>query len=141
MLTRYKFSDFIFIFPIGAAGYSLLEVLWRGYTHWSMAITGGLCFCIIYQISCKLPAKRLVQQTFHCAFAVTGIEFAAGCILNLLFKMDVWDYSDLPFHLLGQICLPYFFLWALLCFPLHFLCTALSRWIRRLERVSADNCI
>ena len=31
------------IFSTGALGYSLLEILARGYTHWTMTILGGLC--------------------------------------------------------------------------------------------------
>ncbi len=45
---------------------------------------------------------------------ITAAEFAAGCILNLGLGLAVWDYSDMPFQLLGQICLPYSILWAVL---------------------------
>ena len=30
---------------LGAAGYPLAELCWRGRTHWSMALLGGLCLC------------------------------------------------------------------------------------------------
>ena len=29
------------LFLVGAGGYCLLELLWRGRTHWTMALTGG----------------------------------------------------------------------------------------------------
>ena len=29
------------VFALGAAGYATLELLWRGRTHWTMALTGG----------------------------------------------------------------------------------------------------
>ena len=48
------------------------------------------------------------------AGVITAAEFAAGCILNLGLGLAVWDYSDMPFQLLGQICLPYSILWAVL---------------------------
>lgn len=36
--------------PIGVVGgliYMGIEIIWRGYTHWTMGILGGLCFIII----------------------------------------------------------------------------------------------
>ena len=133
MYYHAKASDLLFIFPIGAAGYSLLEVLWRGYTHWTMSLTGGLCFCLIYLISCGLHKGSVPLKCIYGACAVTCVEFIVGCVVNLLFHMNVWDYSSLPLHLFGQICLPYSILWLLLCLPLYFLCRALARGIRRLE--------
>ena len=128
---KQKMSDYIFIFPIGAAGYSLLEVCWRGYTHWSMALAGGACFCCIYAIF-HLTQIRFFTKCLLCSAAVTGIEFIFGCVVNLLLHMNVWDYSSLPLHLLGQICLPYTVLWFLLCIPLFPLCVRLERLFRRL---------
>ena len=32
----------IVLFSIGAMGYGLIEILWRGYTHWSMLTAGGI---------------------------------------------------------------------------------------------------
>ena len=42
------------IFLIGGALYNLIEILWRGYTHWSMFIVGGLCFQLIGYIQTAL---------------------------------------------------------------------------------------
>lgn len=125
-------SDFIFIFPIGAAGYSLLEVLWRGYTHWTMALVGGLCLCILYSMFGKYKKAGIIKKCLLCAALICAVEFISGCIINLVFKLNVWDYSHLPFNILGQICLPYYLLWLLLCLPLYSLCMLLSKWIRRL---------
>ena len=47
---------------------------------------------------------------------VTFVEFCAGCVLNLWLGLDIWDYSDIPFNLLGQICLPFSLVWWVLCF-------------------------
>jgi uncharacterized membrane protein len=38
----------------------------------------------------------------------------AGIIVNLAFKWGVWDYSQMPYNFMGQICLLYFNLWFLL---------------------------
>ncbi len=130
-----KMPDMFFIFPIGGAGYNLLEILWRGYTHWSMALAGGLCFCCIYAI-CSSQGTHFLTKCALCAFTITGIEFVFGCIVNLLFHMEVWDYSHLPLHLLGQVCLPYTALWFLLTMPLIPLCKRLNVLIRKLEAAS-----
>ncbi len=26
----------------------MVEILWRGYTHWTMTLTGGVCFLVLY---------------------------------------------------------------------------------------------
>lgn len=45
------------------------------------------------------------------AAMVTAAEFAAGCVLNLWLGLGVWDYTDMPFNLMGQICLPFSAAW------------------------------
>ena len=89
------------LFSIGAVGYGLIEIIWRGYTHWSMLGAGGICFVFF--------------GTF-----VTGIEFIFGVVFNIILKKNVWDYSKMPMNIGGQICMPYSCLWVLLslvCIP------------------------
>lgn len=106
------------IFTIGSVGYSLIEILWRGFTHWTMAVTGGICFLAVYFLNLKYRKKPLVEKCFMCSVVITAVEFLVGCIVNLVLKWDVWNYSKMHFNLLGQICLLYSFLWFLLSFPL-----------------------
>ncbi len=47
------------------------------------------------------------------------IEFLTGCILNLAFKLNIWDYSGLPLNVAGQITFCFAPLWFLIC-PLAF---------------------
>lgn len=35
------------LFLIGGALYYCIEILWRGYSHWTMAVVGGICFVVI----------------------------------------------------------------------------------------------
>ncbi len=44
---------------------------------------------------------------------ITALEFTTGLIVNVWLKMDIWDYSNLPYNFMGQICLFYSFLWFL----------------------------
>lgn len=56
----------------------------------------------------------IVFQMVISMFVITTVEFIAGYIINIRLGWDVWDYSELPFNLMGQICLPYMGLWFLL---------------------------
>ena len=42
-----KFCQTVDLFAMGGGTYGLIEVLWRGYTHWSMALLGGVLFLLI----------------------------------------------------------------------------------------------
>lgn len=106
------------LFAIGAIGYSLIEIIWRGFTHWTMAITGGICFTAIYHLNQKYADKPIGDRSLLCAGVITAVEFAVGCLVNLVLRWNVWDYSRLPFNLLGQVCPLYAFLWFVLSFPL-----------------------
>lgn len=114
---------YMLIFLSGAFGYGLVELLYRGYTHWSMIIVGGACLLSFYFIEKGFPNAGIVTKAIIGALIVTFYEFFVGCIVNLHFGLGVWDYHDQPFSLLGQICPAFSFLWFLLC-----LCLA---WIYR----------
>ena len=116
-MTIYKRCYFIFI--AGAFGYCLLEILWRGYTHPSMGIAGGLCLIGIYYIS-KLNYSRVFRAVLS-TLLITLTEFIFGVILNILLKLNIWDYSGMPFNFLGQICLPFSLLWFVLSYTLIFI--------------------
>ena len=107
LLKRYSL-----FFIIGGIGYAVIELLWRGRTHWSMVIAGGLCFVLFSFVAEKFISKHLVFKAVLCSLGVTAIELIFGIIFNIIFKMGVWDYSDLPLNFIGQICPRYTLLWA-----------------------------
>lgn len=122
------------LFLIGGRIYTCIEVLWRGFTHWTMFILGGSCFVIMgllneYKFSWKMS---LLKQSLISAVIITVFEFFTGCIVNLWLGWNVWDYSGLPFNLLGQICLYYFLLWI----PLSVVGIILDDWIRYLVYIA-----
>ena len=98
---------YVVLFLIGGATYFCIEMLWRGHSHWTMFIVGG----INEWFDWEMP---LWKQMLICSVGITAIEFLAGVAINLIFKLNVWDYSNQPFNILGQICLLYSFLWFLL---------------------------
>jgi uncharacterized membrane protein len=101
-------------FAVGGVGYGTLEMLWRGRTHWTMIIAGGLCFVIFSKIAKKYKNKNIIFKSFLCALSVTAVEFVFGLVFNIILGMNVWDYSGLPLNLFGQICLLYTALWMIL---------------------------
>lgn len=103
------------LFMTGGLIYIMMELLWRGYSHWTMFIVGGLCFVLIGLINefytYDIP---LVRQMLIGSCIVTAVEFMSGCIINLWLGWDIWDYSDMLLNVLGQVCLLYMVLWFLL---------------------------
>ena len=92
---------------IGGLIYILIELLWRGHTHISMFILGGVCFVAIGLINELFPWELgIVWQSMIGAVIVTVCEFIIG--------LNVWDYSNMPFNVMGQICLPFSLAWVVL---------------------------
>ena len=105
------------MFGMGGLTYILIEILWRGYTHWTMFLVGGICFVLIGGLNERFTFEMsLLSQMTISAVAITVIEFVVGCIVNIWLHMNVWDYSEVPLNLFGQICVPYMVLWFLLSF-------------------------
>lgn len=105
-------EKYTFLFLTGGFAYNLIEIIYRGYTHWTMFILGGICFIALGSINNFLSWDTpLIIQSVIGAFIITILEFITGCIVNLKLGWDVWDYSDMLFNIKGQICLPFFLLW------------------------------
>lgn len=91
---------------LGGTVYVFIEFMWRGYSHWSMFLLGGVCFVALGLINEIIPWEMpLTAQMFIGCAIITVLEFITGCIVNLWLGWDVWDYSELPCNLLGQISL------------------------------------
>jgi uncharacterized membrane protein len=102
------------MFPIGALGYGLIEILWRGYTHFSMLLAGGLCFVTFAKIGEKFKKQTLLARAVIGSVFVTAIELVFGIFFNIILKKNVWDYSKMPLNFKGQICLLYSVFWVML---------------------------
>lgn len=99
---------------IGGAAYMGIEILWRGHTHWSMGVLGGICFVLIGILDEVYDHPPLLAQMLKGAILVTVLELFTGLIVNCWLGWNVWDYSDMPFNLFGQVCLPFSAAWFLL---------------------------
>lgn len=113
---------FAALFLTGAVGYGCIELLWRGYTHWTMLTAGGICFAVYYKLCEDEKNMPFLKKCFFGAFLITCIELMFGTVINVLLQWNVWDYSDMPLNYYGQICIQFFILWFLLCIPLTLLC-------------------
>lgn len=114
--ARRQIFKYLYLFLFGGLCYYLIEILWRGYSHISMMVVGGLCFVLIGLINEGILRRNmpLLLQMSIAAGIVTVVEFIAGMILNVWLGLGIWDYSNLPFNLCGQITLYFVFLWFLL---------------------------
>ena len=110
-MFKNNFLRYILLFLLGGFSYCIIEILSRGYSHISMLIAGGLCFVLIGNLNRKRKDLSLVSQMFLSTFIITGIELVTGLIVNVWLDLEVWDYSDLPYNFMGQICLLYTNVW------------------------------
>jgi len=100
-----QYLKLLFLFASGGLLYNLLELFYRGWTHWTMFFLGGLCFVALGAINEVIPWDMpLWQQVIIGAGIITTMEFIIGCIVNLWLGWDVWDYSHEFADVLGQIC-------------------------------------
>lgn len=106
-----KIIKYLTLFLIGGVFYYSLEVIFRGYSFPAMAVCGGLCFIICGVLNEKDRCMPLVLQQLIAAFGITMIEFASGLILNVWLKLNMWDYSNMPGNIFGQICPEFTALW------------------------------
>ena len=99
---------------VGGTAYYYIEILARGFSHWTMFIVGGICFILIGIINEITPKMSLLKQMLLSAVIITVVEFIAGCILNIWLEMNIWDYTDEIGNIFGQICPKHMCYWFLL---------------------------
>lgn len=103
---------------IGGLVYLGIEFAFRGYSHWTMFFVGGLAF-----IACGLINEILYWDTplpvqmLYGSVMITLIEFISGYVINIVFGLGVWDYSNLPFNIMGQVCPQFMLAWFFLALP------------------------
>lgn len=109
MMKNIRF--YFWIFLIGGAIYGAIEVAFRGFTHWSMIITGGSALLSIYMINEALPNTSVFLKAIAGSAVITILELTVGIIVNKIFAMGVWDYSNIPGNFLGQISVKFSVYW------------------------------
>ena len=110
------------LFVLGGAGYVGLKLAWRGRSHISMFLAGGVCFLLLGRLGRRIP---LPLRAVLGAGIITTVELAAGLIFNRDYA--VWDYRGIPGNFCGQICPKFTLLWI----PLAWGAGKLYRRLRR----------
>ena len=130
-----KWPGHIIRWLCGGLLYGLLEIIWRGYTHWTMILLAvALC------VPLDLANERFPWELSHLTQAVLGGlvvtagELLAGLVLNVWLGLGIWDYSNQWGNLWGQICPLYAGLWCLLAGPVIVAFDWLDYWLCGGER-------
>lgn len=108
------------LFIIGGCIYLSIEIIYRWLvnstpTHIAMFFIGGILFLLIGWLN-EFYSWNLsfVLQDIIGTGLVLLVEFIAGIILNLQFNLHIWDYSNIPGNILGQVCAPFAVCWIFL---------------------------
>ena len=116
-----------FLFLVGGSGYVGLEFLWRGRSHISMFLAGGICFLLLGQL--ERARFSVFMKCLLGAVIITAVELLVGLMTNR--DHQVWDYRQMPYNFLGQVCLSYSLLWI----PVSFLAMLLHRlFVQKIRR-------
>ena len=122
MNTLFKYAEPLFYISFGGLLYYIIEILYRGHSHYSMFLCGGTVFYCVSLLNRKYREKLpLIIRMLLCTFIILSCELLFGILFNLYLKMNVWDYSNLKYNYKGQICLTFSIYWFFLTIPLLFL--------------------
>lgn len=99
----------LMLFLTGGSIYFALEMLWRGWSHFTMFLAGGCCFLLLGRLEKTDPRLSAIPRGLLGATVITSVELLIGILANG--EYGIWDYRDMPLNFHGQICLPFFLLW------------------------------
>lgn len=101
--------------------YFFIEVAWKTahgnpeMISWTMLALAIVLAIPLERFGDELPWEMpLLAQSAICGLAITVVEFAAGLVLNVWLNMGIWDYSDMPGNILGQVCPQFLVIWVVL---------------------------
>ena len=91
------------LFLTGSWAYPAIEMLWRGETHSSMALAGGICLCLINHICCGvLEDNNIFSRCLAGAGIITGVELVLVKAPSLYpYWYDEWEEQMEEFMFLG----------------------------------------
>lgn len=117
----------LFLGFLGGSIYVFIEIICRGYSHWSSFVMGCLAFLIIGDFNEDVEwAEPIWLQMIKGSIITTIIELITGLIVNIWLGENAWDYSSQAFNLWGQICPLFSFFW---CWT-SLICILLDDYIR-----------
>ena len=118
--------------------YCMIEILFRGWSHWSMFVLTGFLgvFCVdSINNTLSFDCDYIVQILISTILCTIG-EGISGIILNVWLQLNVWDYSKMAFgtFFFGQCNVIFCVAWALIIglFAI-FYCDAYNYYILKIE--------
>ena len=118
-----KWMKYLLIFLTGGLGYVALELMWRGRSHGSMFLAGGVSLLLVGHLEEVEPRLPLPCRILAGAGIITMVELGAGLVFNR--DYSVWDYRKVRHNYMGQICLPFCLIWI----PVSALARGLYLWL------------
>lgn len=119
------FAKKTFTFCAGGGTYVCLEYAFRGRSHISMFLAGGLCLLLVGHLEEVEPRLPRYLRWVAGAGIITMVELGTGLLVNR--NHTVWDYRNVPGNFLGQICPLFSLLWI----PVAGAAGFLYRWLDR----------
>ncbi len=88
---------------------------------WMFFIGGclGVALGLLNEVGVFKKNANIFFQSLIGTAMVLLLEYMAGVVLNIWLDLSLWDYSDLPLNIDGQVSLLFAVYWFLLC-PLVF---------------------
>ena len=117
--------------------YCMIEILFRGWSHWSMFVLTGFLglFCVdSINNTLSFDCDYIVQILISTILCTIG-EGISGIILNIWLQLNVWDYSKMTFgtFFFGQCNVLFCFAWMLIISIIIFYCDAYNYYILKIE--------
>ena len=89
-----KISEYLFLWGIGGWIYYSLEIIFRGFSHWSMFVLGGICMMFFtYQGELVHWQDDFLRQVLRCSIFVTAMDLSAVYDIVCL-SLCCWDLSE-----------------------------------------------
>ena len=132
-----KASRNLMMFILGCAFYTLVEMLWRGYSFRAMSVAGGLIFVAGGTLNDSFSWKiDLLLQCGIISVMVTLLEAIVGNIDYYFLHLNMWNYSSLKYNYLnGKVSLLFSFIWFIMGFAVVFVHDAITYyWLHEGEQ-------
>lgn len=124
-----KIKKNVFLFLVMGMVYLVIELIvraarmelvgWNGIKVYSLAgwtslwmlPVGGLCGFLIGLLHETLNKRHMALTCTLGMLIIFSIELVTGLFFNVLLNMHIWDYSNMPLNILGQVTLCYVIPW------------------------------
>ena len=103
------------LFVAFSALYVWIEIMFRNRSDRSMLALSGVLGVTLGLLNNIIPwSMTLAQQALIGGFLiVTPMEYFVGKFL-VNQDLSIWNYSNMPWNIDGQICLPFTFIWCVI---------------------------